>query len=233
MLHRLYTAPASFVPAASSNGSVPVTVIPVFKRAGLLMSAAALLCTSGAAMAQNAQDRGLGGLFDALFSPSRPAVEAQQPAPAIESPQRSLTIRREANRPRPKIRYAALPKSEPLQLQIGDRQTPIPLSSGPMAALLKDPTLRPGDIVVLKDGARVFTGNEDKTHTARDFEPVSRSASVDRKTKALLSMMIAPVGALPPDEVRKFMARLKKAAPASDVNGAAQIQTVSMRVITP
>ncbi|GJE18151.1 hypothetical protein [Methylobacterium marchantiae] len=144
-----------------------------------------------------------------------------------------LPLRREAARPRPKIRYAALPKSEPLQLRIGDRQTPISMASGPMHALLKDPTLRPGDIVVLKDGARVFTGDEDKTHSLRDFEPVNRSASVDRKTKALLSMMIAPVGALPPDEVRKFMARLKTATPSTTLPADGQAQTVSMRVITP
>lgn len=210
-----------------------MTVIPVAKRAGLLMSAAALLCTSSAAMAQSAQDRGLGGLFEALFSPAKPVVEQQQAAPATELERRVPMIRREVSRPRPKIRYAALPKSEPLQLHIAERQTPISMSSGPMNALLKDPTLRPGDIVVLKDGARVFTGNEDKTHTVRDFEPVSRSASVDRKTKALLSMMIAPMGALPPDEVRKFMARLKKSAPASGVNDEVQVQTVTMRVITP
>lgn len=210
-----------------------MTVIPVAKRAGLLISAAALLCTSSAAMAQNAQDRGLGGLFEALFSPARPAVEQQQAVPVPQFERRLPSIRREASRPRPKIRYAALPKSEPLQLHIAERQTPISMSSGPMNALLKDPTLRPGDIVVLKDGARVFTGNEDKTHTVRDFEPVSRSASVDRKTKALLSMMIAPMGALPPDEVRKFMARLKKNTPASDQNSDAQVQTVSMRIITP
>ena len=46
-------------------------------------------------------------------------------------------------------------------------------------------------------------------------------------------MMIAPMGALPPDEVRKFMARLKKSTPASDQNSDAQVQTVSMRIITP
>ncbi|WP_019905470.1 hypothetical protein [Methylobacterium sp. 77] len=174
----------------------------------------------------------MGGLFEALFSPARPVVEAQPVSPALAIEQR-LPSRREASRPRLKIRYAALPKSEPLQLHVGDRQTPISISSGPMTALLKDPTLRPGDIVVLKDGARVFTGNEDKTHSVRDFEPVSRSAMVDRKTKALLSMMIAPVGALPPDEVRKFMARLKTSTPQTGLQAEGGVQTVSMRIITP
>lgn len=191
-----------------------------------------LLATSPAS-AQSAGQQGLGGLFEALFSPARPAAPQPQPAPAYEIERPAALMRRETSRPRPKIRYAALPKSEPLQLHIGDRQTPISMASGPTAALLKDPTLRPGDIVVMKDGARVFTGTEDKTHTMRDFEPVSRSAMVDRKTKALVSMMIAPVGALPPDEVRKFMARLKKTAPSAATPLADQIQTVSMRVITP
>ena len=43
------------------------------------------------------------------------------------------------------------------------------MKDGAAQAFLKDKTLRPGDIVVLQDGARVFTGSPDKPHAIKDF----------------------------------------------------------------
>ncbi|MGM9458289.1 hypothetical protein, partial [Lacticaseibacillus rhamnosus] len=70
-----------------------------------------------------------------------------------------------------KTRYAALP----VKIHVSDRQKPLDMSNGPAAALLKDETLRPGDIVVFKSGAQVFAGRSGRQHTMSDFEPVRRS----------------------------------------------------------
>ncbi len=61
------------------------------------------------------------------------------------------------------------------------------MKGGATAALLKDETLRPGDIVVLNAGARVFTGNPDKRHAIRDFEPVQNSRLVSKGTRKVLA----------------------------------------------
>jgi hypothetical protein len=195
-----------------------------------------------------AQD-GSGGFFQRLFSPA-PQEQAIHPASPLAAtiPQaRTLTWReyaarrsatREGLRRRPSIRYAALPKlkSEPLKIRIGDRsdrqiQVPLDMSKGAAAALLKDPTLRPGDIVVLKDGTRVFTGQPDKLHSVKDFESIGRSEFVDRRTRALLSAMVVPIGAMTPAEAKKQMAVLK--AVPSLIAAPAPLQTAGMRVIYP
>lgn len=175
-----------------------------------------------------------GGLFDLLFAPARP-VQQVAPAPMADpgfdyrQARRSI---RKATRQRPKIRYAALPKSEPLQIKVTDRQTPLDMKAGPAAAFMKDETLRPGDIVVMKDGAKVFTGRRDDRHTARDFESVGRSDLVDRRTRNQLAAMMLPIGALPADQARKMMAQARKVMPAS-VDQSVKPKLTAMRVINP
>lgn len=183
----------------------------------------------------SANEDGLGGLLQRLFQPSQPA--AMQPAPAPDTlapPARRMDVRRAARalntRPRT-IRYAALPKAEPLKIRITDRQTPLDMSAGAAAAFLKDPTLRPGDIVVLSDGVKVFTGNPDKPHAARDFESIGRSAFIDRHTRTLLSAMVMPVGAVPAVEARRMAARAHKVPLIATMP--VPVETASMRIIAP
>jgi hypothetical protein len=183
----------------------------------------------------SANEDGLGGLLQRLFQPSQPV--AMQPASTAETampPGRRMDVRRAARalktRPRT-IRYAALPKAEPLQIRVTDRQTPLDMSAGAAAAFLKDPTLRPGDIVVLNDGAKVFTGNPDRPHAARDFESIGRSAFIDRHTRSLLSAMVMPVGAIPAAEARRMAARARKVPLIATMP--VPVETASMRIIAP
>lgn len=181
-----------------------------------------------------AADDGLGGLFQRLFQPSPPA--AVQPVPAPDTMgARQTDVRRAARalnrRPRPMARYAALPKAEPLKLHVGDRQVPLDMSAGAAAAFMKDPTLRPGDIVVLKDGVKVFTGDPDKRHAARDFESIGRSAFIDRHTRTLLSAMVMPAGAIPAAEAWRMTVQARKVLPTAVAP--VQAETASMRIISP
>lgn len=197
----------------------------------LVASAAALLLLGLPAVAQTAEAPM--GLFERLFSP-RPQV--QQMAPAVQGQDDSgLSLRRSirrqsANRARPRIRYAALPKAEPLQLRIADRQTPLDMKAGAAAAFMKDETLRPGDIVVLKDGMKVFVGRSDGRHAMRDFESVGRSDFVDRHTRLKLAAMTIPVGAMPADAARRAMAQVKIMPAAAQ---SIQTDASAMRVIYP
>jgi hypothetical protein len=52
---------------------------------------------------------------------------------------------------------------------------------------LDDPTLRPGDIVVTADGAKVFQGNRSGRKQAEAFVPVSEARNVPKSTKQQLS----------------------------------------------
>ena len=192
------------------------------RRAALALTALGLLAGTAALSGAHAQDV---GFFEALFgraqqpapqSPVQPQVQGGYGAGSGSGYSYGSTYRRHdrsAVRQRPRTRYAALPKSEPLKVRISDRQTPLDMSQGPAAALMKDETLRPGDIVILKSGPQVFTGSVEKRHSARDFEPAQSSRLVDTRTRQQLAAMVAPAGALPADEARRVMARLKRNAP--------------------
>ena len=194
-----------------------------------------------------AAEDGLGGLFQRLFSPEAPAPSVQPPQPTSQadtarrgrsSAQKRYDARRYAqrlqgSRPRPNIRYASLPKpqTEPLKVRISDRQIPLDLTDGAAAAFLKDKTLQPGDIVVLKDGARVFAGNPDKPHSVKDFESIGRSDFIDRRTRHLLTAMMLPVGAITAEEARKRTALIT--ALPSLAGTSVPLQIAGMRIIYP
>jgi hypothetical protein len=200
--------------------------LPTAPRA-VIASAFALLMLGLPAHAQNAEN----SLFDLLFAPARPVPQVA-PAPAVVPGYYVPRSIRRVARQRPKIRYAALPKAEPLQIKISDRQTPLDLKAGPAAAFMKDETLRPGDIVVMKDGPKVFVGRPDDRHSARDFESVGRSDFIDRRTRTQLAAMMLPVGAMPADQARKMMARAQKVMPPG-TDQPVRIETTAMRVINP
>jgi hypothetical protein len=65
-----------------------------------------------------------------------------------------------------------------------------------VASVLKDPTLRRGDIVVFPDGPRVFRGDGTGSHRARDFEDLRASRLVDNRTRTAVlasTSTVAPV----------------------------------------
>lgn len=173
------------------------------------------------------------GFLEMLFG-ARPAPHQPQAAPPAPDPYsvRSATPRQRSARRHIPTRYAALPvKIRVKAPEISPRQTPIDMKAGATAALLKDETLRPGDIVVLNTGARVFTGNPDKRHAVRDFEPVQGSRYVSKGTRRVLAGLFTPIGARPAEEARRMMARAKVSVPAN----ATPIPTekTAMRVINP
>jgi hypothetical protein len=62
----------------------------------------------------------------------------------------------------------------------------------PLAALLRDPTLRYGDIVMFPGGPRVFRGERGGDHSVHDFVSLAASKEVTPATRKILAGM--PVG---------------------------------------
>jgi hypothetical protein len=175
------------------------------------------------------------GFLEMLFG-ARPAAQQVQPAP-LPGPDermtgRNATPRLGTGRRHFQARYAALPvRIRVKEAEVSARQTPIDMKAGAAAALLKDETLRPGDIVVLKTGAHVFAGNPDKRHAMRDFEPVRTSAHVSKGTRKALAGLFTPVGAGPAQEARRMVARSDRTV--SPAATPIPVQTTAMRVINP
>jgi hypothetical protein len=184
---------------------------------------AAIVVMAGATVQVAQVHAAEGGFLEMLFGvrPAPQPAPAVAPVPGYQAAPRRLG----SGRHRLKTRYAALP----VKIRVSERQKPLDMSQGAAAALLRDETLRPGDIVVFKTGAQVFAGSSGRQHTMGDFEPVKRSAHVDKKTRKLLAAMTEPAGTLPADEARRMVARLRKNAPAE----ASVARSAEMRVINP
>lgn len=165
--------------------------------------------------------------LDMLFG-ARPAVQQAPaaPEPAVSYRPSARTGRIGMGRHKLRTRYAALP----VKIHVSERQQPLDMSQGAAAALMRDETLRPGDIVILKTGAHVFEGDRGSKHAMSDFEPVQRSTAISRKTRQLLAGMTRPAGALAPGEARRMVARAHKAAPAPDTP---VVRSAEIRVISP
>ncbi|TNC13465.1 hypothetical protein FF100_11760 [Methylobacterium terricola] len=210
----------------------------------LTVTSGCLLIVSGAG-ARAADGDGLDFLRQ-IFAPPQatyaPAPVAQPYAvQPYDAPARSRVSRRnrlavQAKAMRGRTRYVALPKAdvkpeknEPKPLAV----TVSPLKSlDARTALLRDPTLRPGDIVIMPEGPRVFHGESgSEKHKMTDFQDVNRPGVVASKTRKELLAMTAPIGALPADAARRMMAQYQKATPA--VVSTPRVEATLARVVYP
>jgi hypothetical protein len=66
----------------------------------------------------------------------------------------------------------------------------------PLAALLRDPTLRDGDIVMFPGGPKVFRGEPGERHSVQDFVALAAARDVPPSTrKTVLAMPVGENGA--------------------------------------
>ncbi|MFE1598686.1 hypothetical protein [Methylobacterium sp. ID0610] len=219
------------------------------RRRGLMLAlASGCVLISTAAGVQAADEGGLGGLFQSLFGggPAQTAAPAPMAAPVPMSEAAPRLRRRWATRNRSaearaalrnRARYVALPKAGPVEKVDPTKPVAIERITSPSqarAALMRDPTLRPGDIVILPEGPRVFMGEAGTTkHRASEFEDVRHSRLVNAQTRRQLLAMTTPAGALPADEARKVMARLTRRG-AKPWSQPAEARTeTAMRVVYP
>jgi hypothetical protein len=85
-------------------------------------------------------------------------------------------------------RIVRLPPAEPAKATPPDPAN----RENPLAALLRDPTLRYGDIVMFPNGPRVFRGERGGDHSVHDFVSLAASKEVSPGTRKILLAM--PVG---------------------------------------
>ncbi|MFH6783171.1 MULTISPECIES: hypothetical protein [Methylobacterium] len=209
----------------------------------LTVTSGCLLIASGAG-ARAADGDGLDFLRQ-IFSPPQqtyaPAPVAQPYAvQPYDAPMRRRVSRRnrlavQAKALRGRTRYVALPKAD---AKVEKEIKPLAVTVSPLksldarTALMRDPTLRPGDIVIMPEGPRVFHGESgSETHKMSDFQDVNRPGVVASKTRKELLAMTAPIGALPADAARRMMAQYQKAAPA--VVSTPRVEATLARVVYP
>lgn len=205
------------------------------RRAALVLASSALVLSTVAGV--HAQEAGLGGLFGHLFggTPRQAApapVQTQAAPPAYyggaevnERYRWRRNARGAERRAKPKVRYAALPKAEDVSGVSGKQPVDQKaIAANPTAAILRDETLRPGDIVVMPTGPKVFMGHEERgrgakaaRHRMSDFEDVRNARSLDSKTRKQLLAMMVPHGAMPAEEARKALAKARRLAPKEDI----------------
>ena len=205
-------------------------------------SSAAIMLTAATVRAQD----GGGGFFDQLFGVQRQAVAPSYDRNGLfdyayrdeRRRWRAERARRSyAYRQRLKTRYAALPKGDAVDRIAGKQPVDQKaIADNPTKAILDDKTLRPGDIVILPGGPKVYTGGSEARRRLSDFEPVKTSRFLDKKTRQQLLAMMTPVGAMPADQARKAMTvKLKLAQPdeIASVEANAAAEPKSPRVIMP
>lgn len=142
-----------------------------------------IVATMGIALSCAAATPGLaaGGLFDAigaaLFGRPAPTFVPVQPEPG------PLSVTVGPRRPAPRRLRALASKPKPPVVQLDAATDP--------TWYLRDPTLRRGDIVVLKTGVVVFDGAAKAEHTAEDFTPLGRTPLLSAARRQEIAEMAA------------------------------------------
>jgi hypothetical protein len=93
----------------------------------------------------------------------------------------------------PRIRPVARPQPQVVQPEpASDAKLPDPSKRpNPLVTLLRDPTLRRGDIVMFPDGPRVFSGQPGAQHEFADFVKVAAAKDVPKSTRKALAALPA------------------------------------------
>jgi hypothetical protein len=147
-----------------------------------------LLAVSG-----GAADAG-SGIFDFLFGGSSSSrgdgYVAQPSADEVERKNKDQTAREVARRAAAKRQAAVQTPADELarNLQLTRWLAEVARNQGPEAALMLDPTLRKGDIVVTQAGLQVFQGPQAETHKPNQFRPLALSALRNRTDLKLLQL---------------------------------------------
>ena len=131
------------------------------------------------------------GLWEAIRS-AAPGFRAVAPAPSF-----SVVVAYAPQTPPPNPEIVRLttspstpsgPSTPQAKLEWQDQSK----RENPLARVLRDPTLRPGDVVVFPNGPRVFKGEPGVRHAVHDFVPVSASRDIPQASrKTLLAMPVA------------------------------------------
>jgi hypothetical protein len=158
------------------------------RRGAATLGVAAVIAGSFAPLQAQDRDSVYAALFQSLrgherFSQpeSRMVPRALRLSPHVldhRFPKRQRTVR-EKKREIEKIETAK-PGAAPNAVQI---------PSNPHLALMSDPTLRAGDVVMFPDGPRVFQGQSGDRHAASDFVPFAKAKGLSKADRKYLTAL--------------------------------------------
>lgn len=139
----------------------------------------------------------LGGLSCAALGPATAEdsgfweiVRAQNVAVQVVAPASAPAYYPSALREAPRPQIISLP-SAPRVMKPATPPDPSKRDN-PLVGILRDPTLRYGDVVVFPDGPRVFRGEGGGRHSPQDF--VSVKAAKDMAPAARKTLLAMPIG---------------------------------------
>lgn len=139
------------------------------------------------------------GLFDFLFGGGRPVVTyapayapryapSYGPGPGMEA-EMDPAAKKAADAARRAAQEKANAEQAARNREMIAKLAEVRKEHGPRAAFMLDPTLRPGDVVVMPSGLEVFEGKRGGQHAANHFRPLSQSALAKRSDLALLQQV--------------------------------------------
>lgn len=203
------------------------------------IAGACLVLPLESAVVQAGDDAGVREFFMREARRDRP--EAPQPAaPMVSAPvaHAAVTVQRyfdtpvqhvhaRAKAPAPvRAEFAHLERTVDLS-KPKESDTQRALATKAVDLLLHDSTLRPGDIVILPDGPKVFTGSSGR-HSRADFQDISRSNALPKELRKAVIALTNPT-ARPASEARRRVADKDPAA----LRASARQASADVRVVYP
>jgi hypothetical protein len=157
------------------------------------LTVAAVVAASLAPLgAQEDRDSVYAALFHSLGLQERVAEPEPKIAPRLParlySP-RALDHRFQGRPPQTVREKRELKKIETAKPADVERPNPADIPANPHLALMTDPTLVPGDIVIFPDGPRVFQGEPGKRHAATDFVPFGEAKGLSKADRKYLTAL--------------------------------------------
>ena len=135
-------------------------------------------------------------------------------------PRASARVQREPTPRQPKAAFVKLAEPQPASKPKTTKNGGALSSSDPAVAVLSDPTLQPGDIVVLRNGPRVFV-------SPGKFEDVGHSKLLTKQVRKAVVAITQP--SLAPS--KEAASRVASATPA--LSNALQTAAADVRVVYP
>ena len=163
------------------------------------------------------------GFWDLFWRTNR---SYQRVAPSPWAP-----LRFEVRRPRPSIRRATRPRieREAPKPQVAAKPPDPATRENPLAALLNDRTLRPGDVVVFPDGPRVFKGTPGPTHALVDFVKLPAAKGISRSARTALAKVSVGDNDAWRSDLRAAKEQVAQTAPDVQTTGAIARRSRSQR----
>jgi hypothetical protein len=109
------------------------------------------------------------------------------------SPERQRAVTALKKMPVAKTRFVRLLEPDEGKAKVPPQSKPVrePIldAADAVKAVLSDPTLRPGDIVMFPDGPKVFAGTTGSSHKLSSFQDIGASRLVSKSTRSIVTAL--------------------------------------------